>query len=159
MTRAKIGKDNANYKHGMTRTRLHMVWLGMKQRCTNKNHVSYPHYGGKGIGFDSAWSTFSGFFNDMGESYRPGLTLDRIDSDKGYTKENCRWVTQHEQCYNTKRNRRLTYNGKTQTVVEWERELGFKRGIISQRLNTYKWSIEKALTTKSRTRPSVKSLV
>jgi hypothetical protein len=75
------------------------VWLGMKKRCYYPKHVSYSCYGGKGITVCSRWlehgSGFKNFLEDMGK--RPlGCSLDRIDSDKGYYKENCRWLSNVE---------------------------------------------------------------
>lgn len=141
------GTRNANYKHGLHHTKLHHVWSGMKQRCNNPNNISYPWYGGKGISYDPKWESFEGFFNDMGIEYKEGLTLDRIDGKKGYNKKNCRWITQQEQNNNTKRNRRITHLGETLTVSQWEIKLGFARGAISQRINTYGWSPLKSLVT------------
>ncbi len=71
----------------------------MKQRCTNPNHRAYKDYGGRGITVCEQWLQFHYFLRDMGE--RPeGTTLDRIDNDKGYYKENCRWATGYEQGWN-----------------------------------------------------------
>ncbi len=87
---ARTGR--ANKTHGQSRTATYKVWLGMKARCQDPKHVAYEHYGGRGIYVCEAWQTFEGFYADMGE--RPeGLTLDRIDNDESYVRENCRWTT------------------------------------------------------------------
>lgn len=71
----------------------------MKQRCSNINHDSYESYGGRGITYDPKWELFTGFFEDMGE--RPeSMSLDRIDVNKGYCKDNCKWSTSGEQAFN-----------------------------------------------------------
>ena len=71
-------------------------WGNMIQRCTNPSRTSFPSYGGRGITFDPSWAKFAVFLADMGE--RPkGQTLDRIDLDKNYTKDNCKWSTRAEQ--------------------------------------------------------------
>ena len=71
-------------------------WANMMQRCTNTNHAWYSYYGGRGITVCDEWRDFKNFLRDMGE--RPeGLTLDRIDNNKGYYKSNCRWATISEQ--------------------------------------------------------------
>ena len=80
------------------------IWQGMKERCSYKKHISYKNYGGRGITVCDRWlESFENFLNDMGE--RPeGLSIDRIDNEKGYSKDNCRWATQKEQTNNTRRN-------------------------------------------------------
>ena len=74
-------------------------WQGLKRRCLNTNQHDYRFYGGRGITYDPAWETFDGFLADMGE--RPeGTTLDRIDCDGNYCKDNCRWATKEIQATN-----------------------------------------------------------
>ena len=88
--------------HGMTRSREWNAWVEMRKRC---NDLSNPHYGGRGISYDPAWEDFKTFFTDLGpcpESY----SLDRIDTEKGYFKENCKWSTHKDQCNNRLRNGR-----------------------------------------------------
>ena len=78
------------------------IWRGMKSRCYVKCNVNYSRYGNLGITVSDSWlNDFWTFVKDMGE--RPiGFTLDRIDTHKGYCKENCRWVSVHKQALNTK---------------------------------------------------------
>jgi len=141
---------NSNYKHGKKGTRIYSIWGAMKKRCDNPNSINYKHYGGKGIDYQKSWGMFMNFWCDMRSGYQPWLTLDRIDNAKGYTKENCRWVTLSEQQQNKGTNRIITHNGKTQNAAQWDKELGFPVSTISQRIRAYHWSEEKALTTPMR---------
>jgi hypothetical protein len=96
-----------NSKHGLTTTKTYMSWQAMKQRCYYKGHKDYASYGGRGIRICDAWlEDYMNFFNDMGE-IPDGCTLDRIDPDKDYSKENCRWLEKGNQSKNTRRQRRL----------------------------------------------------
>jgi hypothetical protein len=80
----------------------------MKQRCDNPNNTDYADYGGRGIVYCPAWKDFKNFSADMGR--RPeGLSLERIDNAKGYSKDNCKWATQQEQC-NNRRKRKLDFS-------------------------------------------------
>lgn len=79
--------------HGMSDKPVYHVWQQLRGRCNNKNHPKYPIYGGKGIQVCKDWETFEGFWKDMEKGYAPGLTIDRIDSNKGYNPENCQWVS------------------------------------------------------------------
>ena len=87
--------------HGETKTRLYTAWGNMRGRCSNPNLVEYPRYGGRGITVCTEWNVFT-VFRDwaLANGYRPDLTLDRIDSDKGYGPENCRWATRATQALN-----------------------------------------------------------
>lgn len=88
--------SSINGTHLSSRTQLYSVWKAMKARCYNTNKRSYKWYGGKGIGVCERWHDFSNFQLDMQGEYKPGLTLDRIDSSKDYSPENCRWLTKSE---------------------------------------------------------------
>lgn len=74
----------------------------MVQRTSNPRHKDWPNYGGRGIDLDPRWRDFGQFFADMG--VRPeGMTLDRIDNDRGYWPENCRWADRSTQNRNKAR--------------------------------------------------------
>ena len=90
----------------MTGTKPYGVWNGMLQRCGNKKNSRYKDWGGRGIKVCDRWKRFDEFWEDMKEGYKEGLTLDRIDNNGFYCKENCKWSTQKEQM-NNKRKRTL----------------------------------------------------
>ncbi len=86
--------------------RLYGVWRGMIRRCTVPKDLTYKNYGARGITVCKEWQVFSGFVLDMNESFMPGLTLDRLDNNKGYFKDNCRWATDSEQNHNKRLDKR-----------------------------------------------------
>ena len=85
-------------KHGDRYTRLYTIWQSMKKRCTNKNHKFYQYYGGKGITVCREWMEDFTIFKSwsLANGYTDDLTIDRIDSSKGYSPENCQWITAEE---------------------------------------------------------------
>lgn len=90
----------ANTTHGMAKTPLHKIWLGIKNRCYNKNTISYKDYGGRGIKICERWLEFKYFHWDMHSEYKIGLTIERKDVNKDYCKENCIWIPRSEQSRN-----------------------------------------------------------
>jgi hypothetical protein len=123
-------------------------WEGIKGRCLNPNHRDYQKYGGRGITMCDAWAnSYEQFAADMGP--RPSLkhSVDRIDNDKGYYKENCRWATQKTQNRNRRINVLITYLGRTQTMADWCEELGVKYKMVQRRIKENGWNHIDALTT------------
>lgn len=101
---SKDRKIEVSTKHNMHRTSEYKTWLGMKQRCYNKNTTRYDYYGGRGITVCKRWlESFENFYEDMGPKPGPDYSIDRIDNDlliDGYSKGNCRWATKFEQVQN-----------------------------------------------------------
>jgi hypothetical protein len=91
-------------RHGFSRKGnrrpVYHSWQAMKSRCTNPKLKQYKDYGGRGITYCKRWETFENFRDDMFPTWKPGLTLDRIDNEKGYEKSNCRWATRYQQIHN-----------------------------------------------------------
>lgn len=110
--------------HGMRYTSLYRVWSGMKSRCSNPRDDRYAKYGARGIKVCPQWQTFLGFHKDMAEGYRPGLSLERKDNEKGYEPDNCHWIPMAEQ----QRNRRnvvwVTYGGERMILSDAARKAG-----------------------------------
>ena len=91
--------------HGMNETRQYQTWADMKTRCDNVKHKWYPEYGARGIGYQESWKSFESFWEDMKETYEDHLTLDRIDNDLGYCKDNCRWAEAKLQSHNQRKSK------------------------------------------------------
>lgn len=131
----------------------YFCWLRIKQCCTNPSCKTFKYYGGRGIKVCARWAdSFEAFYADMGprpvaiHRKRSAYSLDRIDNNGDYTPENCRWATYEIQENNRRYCRPLTFNGKTQTRAQWERELGLPKELIKQRL-ALGWSTKRILTT------------
>ena len=134
--------------HGMSRTRPYRIWYNMKKRCNDINSSSFKNYGGRKIMYDKKWENFIGFWEDMNIGYSNLLSIDRIDNNGNYCKENCQWSDKLTQSNNTRRNRIFTFNGKTQNITQWENEFGIKPGTVSSRIKRG-WTIENALKQKN----------
>lgn len=132
--------------HGQARTRTYRIWTQMKQRCHNENAEAYEYYGGRGITVCKRWlDSFAAFFADMGKCPSEEHSIDRKKNHLGYSKENCEWVTRDEQMRNTRMNRNLTFNGKTQCMKDWADEIGVKPHTLLWRIEN--WGEDKALST------------
>jgi len=135
-----------NKKHGQAKSEEYSVWQNMISRCTNIKVGSYSRYGERGITVSDEWRNFENFYADMGK--RPkGKTLDRIDNNGPYSKENCRWATVAEQNRNTRRTKLIEFNGKTQCLKDWANEVGMAYNTLRKRFVLYNWPFEKAITT------------
>lgn len=119
--------------HGQSDKRVHIIWLGMKQRCENPRSHAYRLYGERGIKVCERWQTFENFLADMGHP-EPGLTIDRKNNDKGYSPDNCRWATRFDQARNSRRNIMVSHNGITQNLSDWARALKISSSAISRRI-------------------------
>ncbi len=142
-----------NYKHGKTDTREYKIWEGIRKRCKNKNVLFYANYGGRGIQVE--WNNFEEFFRDMGLAPSLDHSIDRIDNNGNYSKENCRWATAFEQMNNRRNNILITFDNKTKTAAQWAEITGIDRGTIVSRIKKYGWSTERALSTPVHRKPDI----
>lgn len=139
-------------------SRLNRIYDNMKSRCYNPNMKNYKYYGGRGITICKEWLnsekiTKSKIIHNHSlgwiafkewafqNGYNDKLTLDRIDVNKGYSPENCRWVTQKQQCNNKNNNHLLTYNGETKTLKQWSEKLNINYNSFRSRIRRG-WSIK-----------------
>ena len=129
--------------HGMSHTRLHNIWLTMRQRCEKPRCSTYHKYGAKGIRVCEEWSSFE-VFRDWAftNGYADNLTIDRIDPHGDYEPSNCRWATQKEQQNNRSNNVVLTYKGESHVLNDWERITGIPYHILYDRYRR-KWDVSR----------------
>ena len=144
--------DKSRVKHGLSRHPLFKEWTGVKDRCYNKNCKQFKDYGGRGITVCDEWIHDAAAFINwcLSHGYEKDLTLDRIDNNKGYSPDNCRWTTRKIQANNTRRNHFITYKSETHTVHEWADKLHLNYSVLSHRL-ARGWSVEDAIETPIKT--------
>lgn len=152
-TGAQIAKSNTT--HGKTGTLEFAIFYVMRDRCNNPNSVMYKDYGGRGIKVCDRWmehrAGLSNFLADMGPRPSRLHSLDRIDNNKGYSPENCRWATKKEQARNRSNNVFVEFKGKSQCLSAWAEEYGIHQSTLGSRLGRG-WSMDKALSTGIRSR-------
>jgi hypothetical protein len=134
----------------MSKTRLFRIYADMKTRCYNTKRPAYELYGLRGIGMCDEWLNKGGFekFYEwcMNNGYSKDLTIDRINNDKGYSPENCRWTTCKEQCNNRRGNLNIEYNNETKTLAEWCDFLNMPYHAVYHRLYEKGLSVEESFT-------------
>lgn len=135
------------------RKNLIRTFRHMHDRCYNKNDKRYSDWGGRGIKICDEWNEdIESFIRwAISNGYQTGLSIDRIDNDKDYSPDNCRWVTLSENNQNRRSSRYYTYLGKTQNLQQWCDEFGVSRSMVNKRLEMG-WEFEKALLTPKSTR-------
>jgi hypothetical protein len=138
-----------HFKHGMTGSAEWHIHQQMIRRCTDPESISYHNYGGRGIKICDRWLGEQGFVNflaDMGR--RPGklVSIDRIDNDKGYSPDNCRWATRKEQCRNTRKNVWVVFDGVKSLLQDVARDHGLSYECVVGRMRKFDMTIEEALS-------------
>ena len=124
-------------KHGKCFTGEYKSWQSAKDRCHNPLSKDYPKYGARGIFMCQEWrDDFCCFYKDMGN--RPqGKSLERIDNNLGYFKENCKWADIVEQSNNRRNTKYATYNGVTKTAAQWAKECNITIQAMHKRIKKY----------------------
>lgn len=138
-------------KHGKSDTRLYRIWKNMKTRCYNKNYERYNDYGGRSIKICDEWlNDFQAFYDwAVNNDYKENLTIDRIDNNKGYSPDNCRWATRKQQTRNRRNTMQFAYKGETKSLAEWCEVLNLNYKTINNRIYSG-LPIEKALELEER---------
>ncbi len=135
-------------KHSMSGTPLWRMWSAMRSRCYKSYNMRYERYGARNITICDAWrdnaEAFIGWAQANG--YMPGLSIERIDNDKGYEPSNCRFATALEQADNRSTTIHYEYHGMVKNIAEWARYIGMNEGTFRSRLGKG-WSIEEAIET------------
>lgn len=130
-------QQNGNYKHGKTGSPEWTAWVAMRRRCTDSSQIGWKNYGARGITVCERWlgeKGFDNFLSDMGKKPSPEYQIDRIDVEKGYCPENCRWVTKAEQNRNQRRTLWCLVDGKKVCFSEAARLVGMSTNAMFQRL-------------------------
>ena len=132
-------------KHGYCGSRVNNIWRAIKERCGNSNADNYKYYGGRGIKYDIRWEEFINFLNDMGMPPSNHHTIDRIDNNANYCKDNCKWALQSEQNINKRNTIIVNFNGENiplKKIVD-ANNLSYRK--VWERLFKLNWSIEDAI--------------
>jgi len=139
-------------KNRRKRPPLYDVWRGIKKRCLKPNDIHYKDYGGRGISVCERWLKYDNFISDMYVSYLKhcenhgnNTSIDRINVNGDYCKENCRWATGKVQSNNKRNNRLLTYGGVTKTMTEWSEVMNLKITTLHMR-KSRGWNDEDTLS-------------
>lgn len=135
------------HMHGMTKSdRRYKVWVSMKARCTNPKSQSAKDYVLRGITICDEWKTFSGFMGwSQFDQYKPGLQIDRIDNDKGYSPENCRWATPAENSRNKRTNILRKEDVPVIRMLCWS---GIRRSHVAKIFSVSKSLVDQIMTFK-----------
>lgn len=138
------------YKHGLLKHPLYHVWAVMRERCNNPNSKDYKNYGGRGITCCYEWNNFKSFYNWAINDYKKGLQLDRINNNKGYSPNNCRWVTPKENALNRRNN--IYINGVLGKVwfERQPKDPSVSYILFYNRVFRLGWNLNKALLTPKR---------
>lgn len=140
--------------HGKSNTNTFSIYRGMKNRCCNPRSKHYSNYGARGIVVSEEWlNSYEVFLADMGERPGKAYSLDRIDNDGPYSKDNCRWATRAEQGINKRNTVYVIFQDQKVALNTLANEYNINRTTVSQRIKNG-WSVEDAVLTKPRAKPT-----
>lgn len=139
-SRAKISESRTT--HGLSEHPIFHVWRSILARCNNPKCKAYKNYGGRGIAVCARWSSFENFLMDMGAGYNNSLSLDRTDNNKGYSPENCRWVSMKTNCRNRRGNRVIDTPLGKMLLAEAAEVSGLGYSTLGYRLE-HNWPVDK----------------
>jgi hypothetical protein len=131
-------KENRNFNpelRGCSYTPEYKVWNNFKNRCTNPKANNYHRYGGRGIKVCDEWQKFEGFIKDMGKRPTKYHTIERVDNDGDYCKDNCKWVTRGEQARNRSTNVFVVFDGRRRVIKDVAKEVGLTHQLILRRMS------------------------
>lgn len=132
--------------HGLSKTPEYAIYKAMIARCYDPSHPEYHNYGERGITVCDEWKeNFEAFYRDMCPRPHSDLTLDRKNNSRGYSKANCRWITQADQNNNKRNNTYYEYRGERKSLADWCRELHRGYKVTSYRINQLNWTFEEAI--------------
>lgn len=140
-------RQNGNPTHGLRSSPEYIVWCGMIQRCTNPNYAKFQDYGGRGIKVCERWMKFAEFYADMGPRPTPKHTIERMENNGNYCKQNCKWATSYEQRRNTRRNVYVWHEGKRFVMCDLAAAYGIPHETFRRRLMSG-WDVPTALSAK-----------
>lgn len=150
------GCDRKKYGTLVKDMKLYGIYQCMKQRCFNKNDINYKNYGGRGISVCDEWVGKNGFDNFYKWAISAGYddskgrfeqSIDRIDVNKDYSPDNCKFSTMEEQCYNKRNTVKLEYNGGIYNLKELSELCQISADTLYQRIIRYNWSVDRAINT------------
>ena len=155
----KYSRDVRNHRNEMKKMsgvpnryshlRIYRIFIGMHSRCEYTTHSHYENYGGRGISVCDEWSGSDGFFYfykwSMENGYSNKLSIDRIDNEKGYSPDNCRWITMKEQIENRRNSLNFCYNGKNMNLSDIAKLNGTTYGKLYFRVVDKEMTIYEAL--------------
>ncbi len=131
-----------NGKHRKKNTPEYATWSHLRGRCLNPNNKGYSDYGGRGITVCARWDSFENFLIDMGE--RPSIkhSIDRINNNKGYEPNNCRWATSQEQNNNRRNVKQYFLKGESLSLAQISKKYRIHYTKLYARIITFRWCLD-----------------